>query len=751
MKQTTQQTNNIMRLSLLLTILLIFLTGVQTEAQNSTDMVGLDYLYVGAHPDDEGGFTGTMIRYNHDEGYRGSVAVFTLGQGGGNALGPEVEGSLGLLRYEELRRSLSIAGVDRFYYLGFPDFYFTQSADLTRKVWSEHNPEFLCELVRVIRLTKPEVIVSMWPGPGTHGHHQMATRSAIEAFNISGDPNACSFLITDEYLDVWEPMKLYISAPQGRNSISVPLSDFSATHNMRYADIRSFALRNFRTQGWDRGNTIPASRTGDESRMLVKSRVPVGNPETHYMEGTHIPAGTSPVGVRMVVDTDSYRVTSTDSFEVTVELGNNSAHDFENVAINLVIPDGWTSENASQEIGNMSIGDHRTIIFKLSPTSSLTMNEQQEVWVNYTADIDGNGIKGENYTWVEPVSPLSVKVNPLFDIIQYREFATQTDTEFLTPNLPTRVPLSTGLENEITLILANSGNQTEQGRLEFNLPTGISVQGDLNFNIAGGESIEKSVSIVVTEDAFLDERQSFADIGTVSAVSNNFRDTDTMEFYVLPYLDIEKTDEKISIDADLSQLSNYTSGTIGHTDRWSGNISGPDDSSADFHLAYDDQYLYLGIEVNDNIVTCHMPSNRIRNHWYGDAIEITIDPSGNSSDVSTTFRASIFPCSTEGFQPNAARYGDANYGPISSTAPDMKVASIQTENGYILEMAIPWISMEKQPVAGDQIRFNALIYDADEENPEEGADYGKSRIGWGSSIGAQQATTYTWPVVTLKP
>lgn len=740
-----------MRLLTTLTVLLILHSGVQIQAQNSTEMVGLDYLYVGAHPDDEGGFTGTMIRYNHDEGYRGSVAVFTLGQGGGNALGPEVEGALGLLRYEEMRRSLAIAGVDRFYYLGFPDFYFTQSADLTRKTWSETNPDFLCELVRVIRLTKPEVIISMWPGPGTHGHHQMAARSAIEAFNISGDPSACSFLITDEYLDVWEPMKLYISAPQGRHSISVPLTDFSPTHNMNYADIRSFALRNFRTQGWDRGNTIPATRTAPESRMLVKSRVPVGNPETHYLEGTHLPAGTSPVGVRMVVDAESYRVTSTDSFEVTVELGNHSNHHFEDVEINIVVPNGWSSDITSHRIGDLPMGENSTNIFELNPSSTLTMNEQQEVWVYYTANIDGNSVKGENYTWIEPVSPLSVQVEPLFDIVQYREFAAQTGTEFLTPNLPTRVPLSVGFENEVSLQLTNSGNRTERGQLEFNLPQGITVDGDMNFVVRAGETVDKMVTISLSSDAFVDDQQSFADRGTISAVSNNYRDTDSMEFYVLPFLEIEKTEETISIDADLSQLSNYTSAKIGYTDRWSGVISGPDDSSADFHLAYDEDYLYLGIEVYDDVVTCHMPPNRIRNHWYGDAIEITIDPSANSTDVSTTFRASIFPCSTEGFEPNAARYGDANSGPISRTAPDMKVASIQTESGYIIETAIPWSSMEVHPGSGDQIRFNVLVYDADEENPDEGGDYGKSRIGWGSSIGAQQATTYTWPVVTLKP
>ena len=60
----------------------------------------IDFLYVSAHPDDEGGFTGTMARYNLDEGYRGTIANFTLGQGGGNAIGPEVGQSLGLIRYE---------------------------------------------------------------------------------------------------------------------------------------------------------------------------------------------------------------------------------------------------------------------------------------------------------------------------------------------------------------------------------------------------------------------------------------------------------------------------------------------------------------------------------------------------------------------------------------------------------------------------------------------------------------------------
>lgn len=731
--------------------LLISLCFSSVFAQSGTDMLNLDYLFVGAHPDDEGGFTGTMARYNLDEGFKGSIANFTLGEGGGNALGPEVGASLGLIRYEELRRSLAVAGVDRFYYLGFEDFYFTQSADLTHKMWSEQNPDYLCELIRVVRITRPEVIVTMWPGPGTHGHHQMAARSAIRAFNLSGDANTCPGLIEDEYLETWQPLKLYISAPQGRNSIEVPLDEFSRTHNMSYAELRSIALRNFRTQGWDRWNTIPPQQTSPESRLLVKSLVPIGDPETHFLEGTHLPAGSSPPGVKLMVDTESYRVNAQNSFQVNVQLDNHTNKNFEQTSLKIDTPEGWSIDTENVQVGNLGIGESFSASFTLTPTQSLELNNQQQVWVQYSAGLGENRFSGKNHTWIEPVSPISVQVHPLFDIQQYREFAVETNTEWLTPNLPTRIPLSHGLNNEVMIQLHNQGEAARQGEIDFELPDGVSAEGDMSFSLEPGQQINRTLIMNVSDSAFPDDSQSLAATGSITASSGNYTATENLNLYLLPFLEIEKTESRIQINGDLDELKNYTTGNISHTDLWSGNTAGPDDSSADFYLAYDDENLYFGVRVYDDNVLCHMPPDRIRNHWYGDAIELTIDPSGDSSDVSTTYRASIFPCSTEGFEPNAARYGDANSGPIDHTAPGMEVASKQTDDGYIIETAIPWSSMAHKPGPSDDLRFNLLIYDADEKNPETGADYGKSRIGWGSVLGAQQATTYAWPTVRLKP
>jgi hypothetical protein len=131
-------------------------------------------------------------------------------------------------------------------------------------------------------------------------------------------------------------------------------------------------------------------------------------------------------------------------------------------------------------------------------------------------------------------------------------------------------------------------------------------------------------------------------------------------------------------------------------------------------------------------------------------VEVTIDPSGQSQNTSTTFKSGIFPCTTESFEARAERDADANQGVIEETAPGMEVASQQTENGYTLEMKIPWDDMPSRPEPGGTIGFNVLIYDGDQASAGPGADIGESRVGWASVIGAQQVVPYVWPKVTLE-
>ena len=52
-------------------------------------------------------------------------------------------------------------------------------------------------------------------------------------------------------------------------------------------------------------------------------------------------------------------------------------------------------------------------------------------------------------------------------------------------------------------------------------------------------------------------------------------------------------------------------------------------------------------------------SGRHQGHWRSDAVEICVDPSGRSDNTLTVFKAGIFPGTTAGREPRAARDADA--------------------------------------------------------------------------------------------
>lgn len=105
--------------------------GSYGGSRSGLDLMDVDLMFIGAHPDDDGGIMATFARYILDEGYQGTVVTLTGGEGGSNATGPELGRALGLIRQEEERVALSHIGVDSPHWLGLQDFYFTLSAEET--------------------------------------------------------------------------------------------------------------------------------------------------------------------------------------------------------------------------------------------------------------------------------------------------------------------------------------------------------------------------------------------------------------------------------------------------------------------------------------------------------------------------------------------------------------------------------------------------------------------------------------------
>jgi LmbE family N-acetylglucosaminyl deacetylase len=140
-------------------------------------------MCVAAHPDDEDGTTLTVLRRKYGVH---TVSLFsTYGEGGQNAVGPELYEELGVIRAAETLKAAQIQGSEP-YFLGLKDFGFSKSADEAFRVWG--HDEALRRMVLKIRELKPDVVITNHDTTTGHGHHQATGRLLLEAFEVAADP-----------------------------------------------------------------------------------------------------------------------------------------------------------------------------------------------------------------------------------------------------------------------------------------------------------------------------------------------------------------------------------------------------------------------------------------------------------------------------------------------------------------------------------------------------------------------------------
>jgi LmbE family N-acetylglucosaminyl deacetylase len=189
-------------------------------APRPDDRFKADILIVVAHPDDETVVTGYLAKAIYDEHRRVAVIFGTRGDGGGNAMGNEQAAAMGAEREIEGRRALASFGVMNVWFLGGPD---TPGQDVLRSLETWNHGSALAQTVRLVRLTRPEVILTWLPlyvAGENHGDHQAAGVIATEAFDLAGDVTAFPEQIAPprdrqnisnltEGLQPWQPKKLY--------------------------------------------------------------------------------------------------------------------------------------------------------------------------------------------------------------------------------------------------------------------------------------------------------------------------------------------------------------------------------------------------------------------------------------------------------------------------------------------------------------------------------------------------------------
>jgi len=149
-----------------------------------------DILVVVAHPDDEGGVTPYLARAIYDEHKRVAVVFTTRGGSGGNDYTQEHGPALADIREQEARQACARLGITNVWFLDGKD---TASQNVLNSLANWGHGANLEALVRIVRLTRPEVIISWLPGifiGENHGDHQASGVLATEAFDLANDPAA---------------------------------------------------------------------------------------------------------------------------------------------------------------------------------------------------------------------------------------------------------------------------------------------------------------------------------------------------------------------------------------------------------------------------------------------------------------------------------------------------------------------------------------------------------------------------------
>src|SRR5215472_17183776 len=197
-----------------------------------------DILVIVAHPDDETEVTGYLARAIFDEHKRVAAIFGTPGNGGGDDVSNAQAAALGDIRATEARQALAFFGVLHVWFLGGSD---TPGQDVLRSLETWNHGRALWEAVRLVRLTRPEVILTWLPdyvAGENHDDHQAAAVIATEAFDMAGDPTVFPEQVSaprnrtgignlTEGLEPWQPKKIYYAS----DAVS---TDFLRGHGPEY-------------------------------------------------------------------------------------------------------------------------------------------------------------------------------------------------------------------------------------------------------------------------------------------------------------------------------------------------------------------------------------------------------------------------------------------------------------------------------------------------------------------------------------
>lgn len=250
-------------------------------------------VMVTAHPDDEDG--GMLTYESRKAGARATLLTLNRGEGGANVMSPDFFDGLGLVRTMELLEAGRHYGVDQ-YWTRVVDYGFSKDKEEALEKWTKNR--VLADAVRVVRMTRPLVVTSVFVGSFSdgHGNHQVAGQMAKEIFQAAGDSNVFPEQIRAG-LRPWAPLKYYARVPFARRGgsnvvktdLEVPVGDYDPLLGMSYVQLARQGLGYQKSQTG--GPAIPLAGRQTAAYHRFESRVPVPDQEKSFFDGIDVSLG----------------------------------------------------------------------------------------------------------------------------------------------------------------------------------------------------------------------------------------------------------------------------------------------------------------------------------------------------------------------------------------------------------------------------------------------------------------------------
>lgn len=271
-----------------LTIILLCLFTVVASSQDIKEpftpdpRYKTDILLIVAHPDDETAVGSFLAKTIYDDKKTVSVIYTNRGEGGGNSYGVEQSTAMGLIREIEVRKATAKFGIENVWFLDGRD---TPGQDVFASLQRLNHGSALEKTIRIIRLTRPEIILTWLPhfvAGENHGDHQASGVIATEAFDLAGNPAVFPTQVAfpREYYDInnigeglspWQPKKIYYFSDR-EEELKAPgpafdLSGISKEKNVPYSKLASQLHIPHLTQGDVAESALEAVRTDNYKKL----------------------------------------------------------------------------------------------------------------------------------------------------------------------------------------------------------------------------------------------------------------------------------------------------------------------------------------------------------------------------------------------------------------------------------------------------------------------------------------------------